>query len=104
MSEAALKNADMSASPFVIVPKRTTRTENNRKAKQRSRAKAAAAGLKKLEVVLTASDAQLVGWVRKAQSGNPETFLGRALVVGAKFLFNAGNVCGGKKRIKGGAR
>ncbi len=101
--KAAATNADMSAMPFVVVPQRTARAEQNRLAKQRQRARAGAAGLVKLEIHLSASDAALVTWLRQAQSGNPDSFVARALVTGAKFVFNSGNVRGGKKRIKGGA-
>jgi hypothetical protein len=38
--------------------------------------------------------------LREQQSGPTTDFFRRALVTGAKFLANAGNVRGGKTRIK----
>ena len=93
--------ADMSAQPLRALPDRKARTEQNRLAKQRSREKAKEQGLVTFQIQLPAADAQTVAWLRQAQSGSPETFLARALVVGAKFAYNSGNVRGGKKRIKG---
>lgn len=98
------RNADLSANPLRVLPGRTARTEQNRLAQQRSRAKAREKGLVKFEITLSASDAQLVNWLRQAQSGSEETFLARALVLGAKFAYNSGNVRGGKKRIKGATK
>ena len=101
MNKAA-KHADMSA--IHALPTRTKRQEQNRLAKQAQRERAKQTGVVKFEVLLVASEAQLVNWLRDAQSGPRDSFIARALVVGAKFLFNAGNVRGGKKRIKGGAK
>ena len=102
MSESAI--ADMSAPQIRILPVRTTRTEKNRQYKAAQRERERQTGLVKVEVMLSASDAQLVNWLRTAQSGNAETFIARALVVGAKFAYNSGNVRGGKRRIKGVAK
>lgn len=96
----AAKIADMSAL-LEVLPRRSRRTEQNRQAKERQRARAQGVGLVKVEVMLTTEAAQLVTWLRKAQSGDMATFVSRALVVGAKFVYNSGNVRGGKKRIKG---
>jgi hypothetical protein len=90
--------ADTSA--IHAVPKRSKRTEQNRRAKQAQRERERNSGLVKFEVFLGASDGQLVAWLREAQSGSREDFISRALVMGAKFLYNSGNVRGGKKRIK----
>jgi len=96
--------ADMSAFPLRVVPQRSTRAEQNRLAQERSRAKKAAKGLVMVQVQVTAAEAFLLETLRNAQAGPKETFHGRALITGAKFVFNSGNVRGGKKRIKGGAR
>lgn len=94
--------ADMSALPHVL-PARTARTEQCRQAKQRQRARQLAAGAVTFSVTLTAADAQLLVWLRKAQPGSEAQFYTRALVTGAKFCYNSGNVRGGKRRIKSGA-
>ncbi|MDR3406350.1 MAG: hypothetical protein P4L99_27950 [Chthoniobacter sp.] len=91
----------MSALPLKAVPSRTARTEQNRQAKQRERAKAREAGLATFHITLPADQAQQLAWLRTAQSGDVETFFARALVTGAKFVYNSGNVRGGKRRIKG---
>lgn len=93
--------ADMSALPFRVLPSRKARTEKNRQYKAAQRARDRERGFVKLEIRVPESEAQLIEWLRTAQAGNPETFLSRALVTGAKFVYNAGNVRGGKKRIKG---
>lgn len=95
-------SADTSA--IHVVPARTARQEQNRRAKAAQRDRQRQSGLVKVELHLTGADAALVEWLRRSQSGNPETFAVRALVVGAKFLYNAGNVRGGKKRIKGAGK
>jgi len=102
MSKAVLKIADMSANPLRALPARTPRTEQNRQAKQRQRARAREKGITTFHIELPADQAQLLAWLRNAQSGDVETFLARALVTGAKFVYNSGNVRGGKNRIKGG--
>ena len=101
MSSAVKTIADMSAPLLRVVPQRTARQEQNRRAKQAQRERDRAAGIVAVELKLSTADAQLVEWLRGAQAGNPETFDARALVIGAKFLYNAGNVKGGKRRIKG---
>ena len=98
------KDADMSALPLRALPARTSRTEQNRQAKQRQRAREREIGLALFHIALSGSDAAMVNWLRTAQSGDVETFLARALVTGAKFVYNSGNVRGGKKRIKGAGK
>lgn len=101
---AANAIADMSAWPQPrLVPARTPRTEQNRRAKQRQRERDRAVGVTTVPVSLTVEEAQLLVWLRKAQAGPDATFYARALVIGAKFVYNSGNVRGGKRRIKGGA-
>lgn len=98
---ASLRIADMSATQIRVLPVRPPRKEQNRLAKQRSREKKAAQGRVTFQIELAGSDAVTVKFLQEAQSGNRETFLARALLVGAKFAYNSGNVRGGKKRIKG---
>ena len=97
---ALAKIADMSALPRLL-PARSRRAEQNRLAKERQRAREAEVGLVTLHVTVPASDAQLIKWLRTAHQGDEASFLTRALIVGAKFTYNSGNVRGGKKRIKG---
>jgi hypothetical protein len=99
--KAAKTNADMSAFPQ-LVPARSPRTEQNRRAKQRQRQRQLAAGTVTMTVPLTAADAQLLAWLRTAQSGSEAEFYTRALMTGAKFCYNSGNVSGGKRRFKSG--
>ncbi|HEY3898958.1 MAG TPA: hypothetical protein VGM54_10115 [Chthoniobacter sp.] len=100
----ALKIADMSALPLRVVPDRTARTEQNRQAKQRQRERERVGGFTEVHVKLSAEQVAQLTWLRQAQSGDMESFLVRALMTGAKFVYNSGNVRGGKKRIKGGWR
>jgi hypothetical protein len=100
--KAAKTIADMSAFPKLL-PARSPRTEQNRRAKQAQRARQLAAGQVTVTVTLPAGEAQLLVWLRTAQSGSPEQFYARALVTGAKFVYNSGNVRGGKRRFKCGA-
>jgi len=97
-------NADMSAQPLRALPVRSPRTEQNRQAKQRQRQREKEEGKFSFTIDLAGSDAQTIKFLRNAQSGNRETFLARALLIGAKFVYNSGNVRGGKKRIKGGGK
>lgn len=101
---AARKIADMSALPLQVVPARTARAEQNRRAKQRQRDKEKALGVTEVLVKLTAEQVAQLTWLRQAQSGDLESFFARALVIGAKFVYNSGNVRGGKKRIRGAWR
>lgn len=100
--KAAKAIADMSALPRIL-PSRSPRTEQNRRAKQRQRARMQATGVVTVSVTLPAADAQLLVWLRRAQAGSEAQFYARALVIGAKFVYNSGNVRGGKRRIKSGA-
>ena len=100
--KAAKTIADMSAFPKLL-PARSPRTEQNRQAKIRQRARQLAAGVVTFSVTLTAADAQLLVWLRQAQAGSEAEFYTRALVTGAKFVYNSGNVRGGKRRFKSGA-
>jgi hypothetical protein len=93
----------MSALPLRVLPARTARAEQNRQAKARQREREREIGLATFHIALSGADAAMVHWLRTAQSGDVETFLARALVVGCKFVYNSGNVRGGKKRIKGGS-
>lgn len=86
-----------------LLPVRSPRTEQNRRAKQRQRDKQRTVGAVTFPVMLTAEDAQLLVWLRQAQAGSEAQFYARALVIGAKFVYNSGNVRGGKRRIKSGA-
>ena len=72
-----------------------------RAAQARRRAKL---GMKPIFIEVTQSEKETLEKLRHEQAGNIEDFYKRALIIGAKFLFNAGNRRGGKQRIKGGAQ
>lgn len=87
-----------------------SRTDQLRAAKRRQRDAEKASGCVVLTVRLSARDAAIFAESRKRQRGPVEGFAGRALVVGAMFLANAGNPRGSKisavsaEFIEGGAR
>ena len=72
-----------------------------RAAQARRRAKL---GMKPIFIEVTQAEKERLEFLRREQSGNIEDFYKRALIIGAKFLYNAGNRRGGKQRIKGGAQ
>lgn len=76
------------------------RARQLREAKQRQRERERERGWAKIEVRLTAEEADLLVKAVAMYSGAPEEFYARALTTGAKFLANAGNVRGGKVRLK----
>lgn len=73
-----------------------------RERKQRQRERLAEAGVTKVEIQVTAEEAELLAKLKELQKGNPDTFLGRALLMGAKFLANSGQPKG--QKVKGGAK
>ncbi len=70
------------------------------KAAQRERERAASARV--FTIRLSANEAELLLTARQRQRGSIEGFEARALVTGALFLANAGNVRGAKLKRQGG--
>lgn len=78
--------------------KRLRRQEQNREAQARKRAKLSEQGAVVVQLILTGEDARLWRELRERQRGPVAGFERRALLVGGKFLANAGNPRGSKVR------
>lgn len=78
------------------------RTQQNREAKQRQRARQAAVGDRTITITLTAQEMSLLAELRQRQRGPIEGFERRALMMGATFAANAGNPRG--KKVRGNAQ
>lgn len=80
----------------------TTRADANRRAKQRQRERQASRGDRKLEIVVSATEYDLLLKLRELQRGPVEDFWKRALVTGACFTANSGTPRGSKVKRQGG--
>ncbi len=77
-----------------------TSAADRRRAQIRSAAARRRAGRRQINIDLDPELFEFLCQLREQQSGPTTDFFRRALVTGAKFLANAGNVRGGKTRIK----
>ncbi|HEY3899614.1 MAG TPA: hypothetical protein VGM54_13420 [Chthoniobacter sp.] len=77
-----------------------TRTEKNRLNKQAQREREKAAGKFTVSITLTQAEHAEFSRLQEGQAGPIASFPKRALLTGAKFLYNSGNTRGGKHRAK----
>ena len=91
--------ADQSAPLAVVSLARLHRTEKNRLYKAAQRDRERASGRLTIEIKLNPEEAEAFRALQLAQNGPVDDFAKRALLTGAKFLYNAGNRRGGKKRV-----
>ncbi len=76
------------------------RRAQNKEAQKRSRDKARSEGGTEIRVKLCWQELELLEAAAALQAGPREDFFRRALLTGAKFLANSGNVRGGKRRFR----
>lgn len=81
---------------------RERRREASRKAHKARRDAARQSGALEIRLVFTGDEAALLQTLREKSSVPIETWAPYCFLTGAKFVFNMGNVRGGKKRIRTG--
>jgi hypothetical protein len=91
---------DMSSGRHSITPATLSKRERDRRNKAAQRARQKAHGSHTLTITLTADEAAAFRALQERQAGPKDDFAKRALITGAKFLYNAGNRRGGKKRVR----
>lgn len=104
------QNVDVSSFSATVAAMTTTATSETkaeirrqqlREAKKRQREGLRAGGGREVQIRIgTMEEYETIRAAKAMYQGDPDEFLARALVVGAKFLANSGNRKGGKVRLK----
>jgi len=93
---------DLSTLPSVVAARQRRverRREQFRASQQKRRIALRASGSHTVQVVINNAEFSILNTAATLQNGPLDDFWKRALLVGAKFLANSGNVKGGKVRL-----